>query len=309
MKPFFRFLTAEVNGAYLQALHNFLNKYITELYETFSYFRNVQLKFGYDIVGNEVPMRPEDLIGIGKIAGVTQPYISAESNTGSLVFTRGTHAPYTERGLFNTENEDFEIKRTEQEDYSTDITTLATPTLRASFPPSSFDPLYPSEVLYPSVSLLPADLNLNKAIKGWIPFGVDVLDTEGNLIPGRILPALPEPTDGYHYPFFGVEYLFTAETFFKFAFLELEIYKQYFECCQRIRRNGPSTAELAYSAKILTEDYVRIVSIGMSGHIIVIFYSLDEFSSLDQKTKKLFVWKQLVENKFKQCLLEEVYNG
>ena len=280
MKPFFRFLTSEINGFLLSSFNHFLNVYITYLYPVLSYFNLVQFKSPDEpAVDGELNMTAEDIDGIGKIAGVFQPYISAESNLGSLVFTN--NVLYTERGLFNMDDEKFDIVRTAQEDYPDDITTLATDRLRASWIPTG------------------------QPILGWIPYGVDVLDEDGNIIWASILPAVPEPP-GYAYPYYGEEYLFLAETFFKFAYLDVDTYKQYIESQQRIRYNGVNVAELCTITEILTEDYVKIHSFGLFGTARILFYSLNETSPLPEKNKRLFIWLQLLQDKFKQIIPVEV---
>ena len=270
---------------------------------------HVQFATEEEQTGDIVPMEEKHIRGIGTIAGIFPIYISAESNLGSLVFTnQGAHGVYTERGLFNMDFERFDIIRTAHETYPTDINSEATERRRTSFVGNEGEEVYPDDALYPGEYTFPGDFTV-VPVQGWIPYGVDVLDSEGNIIPENILPAEPLPPDfdeEYYYPYYGDKHLFLAETFLIFSYLDLHIYKQFLECCQRIRRNGPSIEELVIATELLVEDYVVIEELTPSGVIQVLNYHINEESEVDEKVKRLSTWKKFLQDKFKQITTEEV---
>lgn len=283
MKLLFRNLTAEINGFYLSALHHFLNSYTEDIKEFITYLTNVQFKTeSEDISGVEVPMRDEDIRGIAKICGVFNPFISAESNLGSLLFTTSktvSGVEYSERGLFDMNSESFKFLRTTTGTYTTDIVTLASNILKASLVPEG------------------------APILGYIAEGTTVLTTDGHLIYENILA---EPPIGVaYYNFYGEQYLILAETFLIEAFLDTDTFKAMVETYQRIRYNGVSIVDLVYVTNLLMGDYVYDVYFESTGYVQQMHYKLDIESELVGKTKRVFIWKDLLEKKFKQIVAVE----
>jgi hypothetical protein len=284
MKQFFRNLTAEVNGYYLKAMHDFMNTLTEQIKEVLTYTSSVQFKTeAEDLSAFESAMRDEDIRGIGKIAGVFTPYISAESNLGSLVFTNSkvvNGKEYSTRGLFDMQTESFKFFRTDEGVYATDLDTLATTLLRSSLVP------------------------LDAPIVGYVAEGDIVLTTDGHIIPGALL-ATP-PVGKAYYPYFGEKYLFLAETFMIEAFLDIETYKAMLESFQRMRYNGASITELYKLTALIMEDYVEDIYFEPDSFRQVMYYKFNQESELAAKTKRTFVWTQMLSTKFKQLVPVEV---
>jgi hypothetical protein len=283
MKKIFRYLTAEINGFYLSSLHNFMNDYITPVLAYCQYLSNVQFKTESDeLSGYEEPMEDSDIRGIAKTCGVFNPFISAESNLGSLLFTTSKKVSgieYSERGLFDMKSESFKFFRTNQGVYTTDIVSLASSVLRASLVPE------------------------NAPVLGYIEEGTQVLTEDGQLIYENIL-ADP-PVGKAYYNFYGEKYLILAETFLIEAFLDTDTFKSMVETYQRIRYNGVSIKELVFITKLLMQDYVCDVYFVASGSIQEMHYKLDIESELPGKTKRVFIWRDLLDKKFKQLVAVE----
>lgn len=285
MKRFFRHLTAEANGFYLKGLNGILNEVTVYFYEALSYLRNVVWKIDDDptLTNQEYAITDKDLRDIAKIAGVFTPFISAESNLGSLAFTSSKivdGVQYSERGLFDMLSEGFKFFRTAPGSYGTDITTLATKYLRSSLVPEG------------------------APILGYIEEGSTVLTEDGQIIPSAILPS--PPVDKAYYPYYGEKYLFLAENFLIEAYLDLATFKELFESFQRIRYNGASIAELANITKALMDDFVYDIDIVQDGQKFIMYYKLNQESELVGKTKRLYIWRMLLRQKYKQFALSEV---
>jgi len=285
MKKFFRSLTAEANGFYLSSLHNFLNSFIEYTYPLLSYFGTVQLKTESDttLSAAESPIEDDDLRGIAKVAGVFSPFISAESNSGSILFTSSKIVDgrqYSERGLYDVLTEGFKYFRTNQSVYPTDITTLATKDLRASLVPTG------------------------APILGYIEEGTTVLTTDGKIIPSAILTE--PPVGKAYYPYYGEKYLFLAESFLIEAYLDIDTLKELLESFQRIRYNGTSIVELVAITKLIMADFVYDVNIVPDGQKLILYFKLDVESELIGKTKRTFIWLFLLQQKFKQLIPSEV---
>ena len=284
MKALFRYLTSEINGFYLAGLHNFLNSYTEYLKPYMAYMDRVQFKTeDEDISGSEIPMSDDDIRGIGRIAGVVNPLISAESNTGSILFTTSKivdGVEYSERGLYDVETESFKFFRTNGGTYTDDIVTLANAALKSSLVPHG-TPIF-----------------------GYIADGTDVLTEDGQIIEANIL-ADP-PVGVAYYPWYGPEYLFLAENFIIEAFLDIETYKKLFEVYQKIRYNGASIKTLAEITEVIMEDYAQDIYFESNGVYILMYYTLNIESELQDKLKRLYAWLAVLAEKFKQIVPQEV---
>ena len=284
-KKIFRYLCGELNGQLVTSLHHFLNDYISSVFTTFAYAKNMVFKLESedDITGEEIPIRDEDVFGIGKIAGVFVPYISQESNQGCIVFTSSFKVngnEYSERGLFSRGAEVFIFNRTDESEYTDDITTLATPTKQASFVPHG------------------------APILGYIAMGDVVLNQDGSIITSAVR-ATP-PVDGTPYfPYYGTQYLILSESFVQESYLDVETYKKLFEEMQIIRYTGVSILSLLNLKKILLEDYVCNLVLTPAPFHVVLHYSLNPDSILANKRKRLYIWRAIMAAKFKQVVLQE----
>lgn len=283
-KKIFRYLTGEINGALASALHNFLNDYIDDVYDTLAYTKNVVFKLeSEDITGTELPMREDDIFGIGKIAGVFVPYISQESNSGCLVFTKShkvNGTEYSDRGLLNRSRQVFFFNRTDDKYYPDNGASLATVEDQASIVPHG------------------------APVLGYIWYGDTVLEEDGTLIESAIRQT--KPTDGTPYmEFYGPQYLILSQTFIKEAYLDVATYKQLFEEMQKIRYNGVSIVAILALKDILVSDYVWKITLTTTNFHVVLTYKLNEDSLLADKKKRLYIWKTLMASKFKQIVLQE----
>lgn len=283
MRKVFRHLIGELNGEWIKSIYVFLNNVIEEYAELFAYFTGMVFKLGdEDLSGDEIPIREEDMRGIATIAGVFTPFITAESNAGSIKFTdskRVGDREYSERGLYNMVKERFDYFRTNTYPYVSDITTLATSALRASFVP------------------------VGAPILGYIEEGVPIFNEDGTVITENIL-ATP-PVGKAYYPYYGDKYLFFAETFLIKAYIDAPTFKKMFESFQRMRYSNPSIYEFAYITQLIMEDYVTNVYFEEVGNRRVVHYTLDGTSALEKKVKKTYIWKLLAQLKFPQFVLEE----
>lgn len=283
MKSFFRFLTAEYNGYWVRKYNYAPEDTLSDVKELLCYMRHMVFKNpDEEINTGEVAIRENDLRGIGKIAGLFTPYISAESNLGSLVMTgsnvvNGTER--SERGLFNMNKEAFDFYRTDTDNYPTDLTTLATERLRASLVPDG------------------------APILGYIAEGTQVFTADGQVIESAILPS--PPAGKAYWPYYGKQYLFLAETFMIETFLDSDTYKKLVESFQRIRYNGPSIAELVYLTEVILEDYVYDIRFAGYSNSVKMSYKRNEMSSLAGKVKRFYIWSLLLSMKFKQIYAVE----
>lgn len=283
MTKLFRYLNSELNGVYIKGMYYFLNLLTNTFDDVFSYAKNMVFKLeSEDITGNEIPITEDDLLGIAKIAGVFTPFISAESNAGSILFTNShivNGVEYSERGLLDNNEERFIFVRTTQDAYTTDIVTEATTIRQASFIPEG------------------------TPVVGYIAEGDVVLTTDGHIIPGAIR-SVP-PVDLAYMEYYGPTFLFLAETFLVEAFMSADVFKKMFESFQRIRYNGASLSELSSITKLILDDYVSNMYFVPSGNRSVCHYTLNSESELTSKTKKTYIWKLLVSTKYKQLVLQE----
>jgi hypothetical protein len=272
-KLFFRFLRGEINGFYLTRFHNAVNVFTKDVRDFFISFRTMQFN-------NEMSL--DTLFGIGKFASVFIPNYTTEEQTYALTFSDshvvgGTE--YSERGLYNTDEERFEFRHTTQEEGLPDIDTLATPSLRSS-------------------------LVGDEQVQGYIPSSAtDVLDENGNVRASKVLPS---PPSGEAYSeFYGNEFLFLSEgagtTHYKS--LSPDLYIDIYKTLQWIRYNGVSLESLLHITEVLCpEGFVRIKGIELAEDNLhfQITYVTDEGSAVTDKAQRLFLLEYLIRLKFKQ---------
>lgn len=287
MKQFFRFLTGEINGDYAIALHHHLNENISKpVKDLFMYIQSMKFKLEHeDIKEGETPIKEEDLLNIGRTAGLFLPFIKAESLKGSLKFVNGKQIyngdNYSERGLLNRITENFQFFRTTQSPYDTDITTLTNKNRQASFVPK------------------------DAPILGYIGEGDIIYEEDGTLIESMILDS--PPVDRAWYPYYGEKYLILAETFLLQSYLDIDLYKQILEIFQFLRYNGVSTYSFVEMTKILTADALIDCTLEQDDNILFYFrYRDNPNSTVSNKTARMLLWRSLVAQKFKTIVLEEI---
>ena len=155
-KALFRFLRGEINGFYLTNIYNSLNVYSEDIKKFFIDFQAQQFELG--------KISDETLYNLGKFASVFLPRRPVAVSKASLYMTRSHKVDgveFSERGLYNTENETFDFVHTDPSIETPDINTLATSTDRSS-------------------------LVGDETAQGYISESeTDVLDDEGNVKPSR----------------------------------------------------------------------------------------------------------------------------
>ena len=271
-KLFFRFLRGEINGFYLTRFHNAVNVFTKDVRDFFISFRTMQFN-------NE--MDSDTLFGIGKFASVFLPRYTTEEQVYAVTFSE-SHVvdgnEYSERGLYNTDEERFEFRHTTQEEGLPDINTLATPTLRSS-------------------------LVGDEQVQGYIPSSAtDVLDENGNV---RMSKVLPSPPSGEAYSeFYGNEFLFLSEgASIQYKSLNPKLYIDIYKTLQWIRYNGVSLESLLHITEVLCPDgFVKIKNIELMEDNLhfQITYEADENSAVTNKAQRLFLLEYLIRLKFKQ---------
>lgn len=284
MKSVYRWLCGELNGDLFQNIQIVANTMNKQFEDLVSSKKNTVFKLeSEDIRYNEVPVSNEDFIGIAKVAGVFPPFVTAESNIGSIVgspshIVDGTE--FSDRGLFDMDGEAFRFFRTVPNvQFATDISTLATERLRMTVVP------------------------LGTPILGYIAEGTTVFNPDGTIIPGSILTS---PPDGVAWmPYYGDKYLFASETFVVSSVVDIETHKALFEAMQTIRYSSPSIAALEKITTTILKDYVYNIRITRSGYRFLLRYTINEGALLDQKTRRLAVWKRLIGMKYKLFVFQE----
>lgn len=192
-KAFFRFLRGEINGFYLNSIHNVFNKYTENIKAFFSSFHKQQFTEG--------KIDDKYLYGLGLFAGVVLPKLQKEDSITSLRMTdsfKVSGIEFSERGLFNTESEQFQFYnlndttsavfvfvRTNQDGYGTDINTESNSFSRSS--------LVGNETPLGYISAMETDL----------------FDSYGNIKKDKIL-ATP-PSDSPYVEYYGDNFLFLSE--------------------------------------------------------------------------------------------------
>lgn len=282
-KKVFRHLRGEINGFYLSNLHNSLNELIKEDTDFLRDLKNMVFKNTEDTVNIEYPISEKDLKGIGVIAGGFLPRIGADSFNGSLRFTNSyvvNGTEYSERGLFDTEEESFNFVRTDEQSYATDINTLATNKERSS---------------------IAGD---NNTVIGYLPSGVDIIKDDGTIDLTKILSEPPE--DSPYYEFYGTEFLYLSEGNTVYAQMSRTLYLELIKSLQWIRYNGSSLSSMCKIINILCPEFLKIESIDWSnGHYGVVSCSIDEEYVLELKQARVATLLYFMQIKFPQFIFIE----
>ena len=278
-KALFRFLRGELNGFYLTNIHNALNVYSEDIKRFFIDFQNQQFEEG--------KITDETLYNLGKFASVFLPRRPVAVSKSALYMT-GSHkvegTEFSERGLYNTENETFEFVHTDPSIEAPDINTLATATKRSS-------------------------LIGDEIAQGYISESeTDVLDDEGNVKPSKVLPEAP--SEGAYSEFYGNQFLLLTEgNEIDYRDIAPSLYMELFKALQWIRYNGVSVASLVRIIAILCpEGLVQIdhISVSRNGKAIYVYYVYDSSSAVTNKESRLALLQYIVNIKFKQIVLSEV---
>jgi hypothetical protein len=186
----------------------------------------------------------------------------------------------SERGLVDMEAEDYKFVREEYDDYPTDISTEASSALRAGLIPEGMAPL------------------------GYVLEDTPIYDTEGAVIKENILPA--PPTDGTPYtPFYGEKFQSLEYWYNQATFITIDVYKLLFECMQRIRYNGPTTADFFEITNIIGAGYITGVEITHQGQYYLVMYSLNPDAEVNYREQRREAWLTVCRMKFKLFYMAE----
>lgn len=275
-KALFRFLRGELNGYYITNLYNSFNEYSSDIKRFFIEFQNQQFELG--------KISDETLYNLGKFASVFLPRRPVAESRTSLYMT-DSHVvdgvEYSERGLFDTENESFEFVHTDPSIETPDINTLATDTKRSS-------------------------LVGDETAEGYISSEeTDVLDDNGMVRPQKVSVT---PPDVPYSEFYGNQFLFLSEGDVTYETIAPSLFIELFKAMQWIRYNGASLASLVrIIATLCPEGLVKISrnEVASDGRSVYIYYVYDSSSPVTNKESRLALLEYLVNLKFKQVQLVE----
>lgn len=277
-KAIFRFLRGELNGFYINALHNTLNSFTEETKQFFIDFNAQQVAEGK--ISNET------LYNLGKFASVFLPRTPISESKSAVYMTDSEivdEEEYSERGLYNTESETFEFVHTEPDIETPDINTLATTTKRSS-------------------------LVGDETVQGYISEDeTDVLDDNGSVKADKI--STEPPQDKAYSDFYGNQFLFLSENNISYETISPELFFELFRTIQWIRYNGSSLASLVKIIEILCPDgliKIRGIESAPNTSVVYVRYTYNPASAeLTNKEQRYSLFTYIVNMKFKQVILIE----
>lgn len=142
-KAFFRYLRGELlNGFYIRKLNLSANTLVSM--ESLKTELLHWLNFQFIVDTEDYPIKHQDLKGIGQVAGITS-LLGLSSYLNGWVRLSESHIvsgeERSERGLLNQESGEIEYFRTLQDNYPTDIETIATDASRMVLRPVGIEPI------------------------------------------------------------------------------------------------------------------------------------------------------------------------
>lgn len=278
-KSLFRFLRGEINGSYLNSIHNTLNCVTKETREFINEFGKMQ--FAYEAM-------PEDTVyNIGKFAGVFLPRLtSGEGAFGSMRMTNSktvAGVERSERGLMNRAEDDFIFHHTAQENYNTDINTLSNIDNKSS-------------------------MVGNEELLGYISSETnDVVNFDGDIDESKVL--LEPPDNAAYSDFYGNNFLYIEDATVRVVKnLDVSLFIPVYEVMQYIRYNGASIDTLCNIIAILCpQGYVKINSIikDTNSPFINIEYTINDDVHILIKSQRIASMLYVVGLKFPQVIMTE----
>lgn len=276
-KAFFRFLRGELNGFYVTRLNGCLNDFTENVKKVLIAFKKTQ----FDIETMDI----NTIYNIGTFAGVHLVRLSTGEAFGAMRMTEGymvDGVERSERGLLARDTEFFEFEHTEQDSYSEDINTLATPDKRSSFIGT-------------------------EEVQGYISSeDTDVIDEDGNVRPSSVLP---EPPEGVAYSeFYGNKFMFLSEQTNAVSNINPILFLELYKVMQYIRYNGVNIKSFMQMVSIICPDgYVLIKSITKVNDVCAfnVTYQIDLSVDVDFPTHRIGLLEYLTNLKFPQFLLIE----
>jgi hypothetical protein len=276
MKAPFRFFRGELNGYYILAFLLSRNSAIADILAELVYQALVAWALPGSEGSGELPIRDDDLTGIAQFAGIVRPVQYYQNVLGSLQFTDShivAAQEYSERGLYNMTNESFDFVRTDPSIYADDIVTAASANERMSVVPHG------------------------TAILGYEALGSPLFDSAGAFIPANLLSS--PPGGGVPYSeYYGDKFLTLENDFTTAAYMSITMFKSYYECVMRIRKEGASIKELLFLTQLLCEGYVYDLEVVPYLHYYKLYYSVNAASSVDNKHGRFATWEKVIEKRF-----------
>lgn len=278
-KAFFRFLRGELNGFYITSLYNLLNISTQDIKEFL--IKKKKEQFDKDTILHE------DLIGIGKFAGVFFPKTPLSESMTAIRMT-DSHIvdgeEYSERGLFNVPLETFHFEHTEQNPSLPDINTLADKENRSS-------------------------LVGDEPVIGYISANErDVIDDDGNVNMSKVRSTPPE--SGAYSDFYGEQFLFLSEGETVYLNLPTDVFIELIKVMQWIRYNGVSLESFCKLIELICPDgMVLIDHINVASdnkHLEVYYRYNPEVATVDYKQQRIALFEFIVSCKFKQLQIIEM---
>jgi hypothetical protein len=277
MKLPFRFFRGEFNGFYLYRALACFNDACKGIIDELVHQAASQWKTADETAPGELPVREDDLVGIGNVAGLFQEQIIADTSIGSVSFTEShvvNGKERSERGLMDMEQGANRYVRTAQDEYSDDIVSEASASRRMSFVPAGTKPA------------------------GYVALGTRLYNSDGTVIWDSVLP---EPPDDVPYtPFYGERFLSGEEWFIKATRLPVGVFKSLIECALHVRRNGPTIKTFLEASRALVGGVVSGIELElMPERRYRLWYSVTNESNKKDQHSLLLAWLWLVRNKFK----------
>ena len=281
-KELFRFLRGELNGFYITNMYNTFNVLAREYKDFFLTFANQQMVSG--------KISSDTLNNLGKFAGIFIPRLPKEEAIASLRLTESEYDQqldyeFSERGLFKTEEENFEFEQKTLDDTGLpDINTLATDKKRSS-------------------------LIGTESVEGYIPESeTHVFDEDtGDVIPSAVSDTPPQ--DEAYSDFYGNQFLFLSDSEPTYSPLSSSMFMELFKAMQTVRYGGVSIASLAKITEILCSNglvTIQGISVNEGNNGYILNYSVDFSVDINSKQDRINIWLYVLKTKFPQIKTEEV---
>lgn len=281
-KAIFRYLRGELNGFYLNALHETLNTSSKDIKDFLATFERMQF--------NRETMDDETIYNIGRFAGVFLPRLSSAEGYGAfrmseskVVSIQGLRTERSERGLFVREQENFKFVHLEHDfDSADDINTQANINQKSSLVGS-------------------------ENVRGYISSDeTDVITEEGNIDTSKVSSQIPD--DKAYSEFYGNQFLFISEPFKAITNIDIELFFPLYKVLQYIRYNGANIVSLCKIISILCpNDFVKIISIDKASEApyISVTYCYNDAVELSNKLQRIATLLYVVDLKFPQIVMVE----
>jgi len=302
-KAFFRYLRGELlNGFYIRKLNLLANKLssLAGLKTELLYWMNFQ----FDTQADEYPIRHEDLKGIAQVAGI----LSIRGATGFLpgwfrlsenFFVDGKNR--SERGLLEQLTGDLQYVRTLQDDYPTDISTLATDGLRMSLIPEGAEPI--GYVWGESTASILENGKINVDVLKQTPPDGYIIDP----VTGKYYWPFATPSPIYA-AWYGDQYLPLAQSYPLIVSLPDILFEALVEMQQSIKYNGLGIIYLLDITKAMVDDLVFDMKIelldafGGTGthtwYYKMTFTRIEENFSNNDGWGRFSAWKYFIQSKY-----------